>query len=97
MYLNSVEWGDGVFGAEAAAREHFGIGAAYLSTQQAAQLAAVLPNPRRWSAGRPSGYVQQKASWVRQQMRQLGGSHYLDRLRWQAPAWWPEALRKRLE
>lgn len=81
VYLNSVEWGNGIFGAEAAAQHHFGIGAAYLSTAQASQLAAVLPNPREWSAGRPGPHVRQRASWIRQQMRQLGGGHYLNQLR----------------
>ena len=80
VYLNSVEWGNGVFGAEAAAQHHFGKGAAYLSTAQASQLAAVLPNPREWSAGRPGPLVRRRASWIRQQMRQLGGSHYLNQL-----------------
>lgn len=81
VYLNSVEWDSGVFGAEAAAQHHFGVGAPYLSAAQASQLAAVLPNPREWSAGRPGPHVRQRASWIRQQIRQLGGSHYLDRLR----------------
>ena len=80
VYLNSVEWGNGVFGAEAAARHHFARGAPYLSRQQASLLAAVLPNPRQWSAGRPGGYVSRRAGWIRQQMWQLGGSHYLQRL-----------------
>ena len=77
VYLNSVEWGDGVFGAEAAARHHFGIGAPYLSDRQASLLAAVLPNPREWSPSRPSAYVAERAAWIRQQERQLGGSDYL--------------------
>ena len=77
VYLNSVEWDDGVFGAEAAARHHFGIGAPYLSRQQASLLAAVLPNPRNWSAGRPSPYVLRRAAWIRKQMSQLGGNGYL--------------------
>lgn len=77
VYLNSVEWGSGVFGAEAAAQHHFGRGAPYLSTRQASQLAAVLPNPRAWSAGQPSAYVSNRAAWIRQQMRQLGGNAYL--------------------
>lgn len=80
VYLNSAEWGNGVFGAEAAARLHFGRGAPYLSRQQASLLAAVLPNPRQWSAGRPNAYVNRRANWIRQQMWQLGGSHYLQRL-----------------
>ena len=77
VYLNSAEWGHGVFGAEAAARHHFGTGAPYLSARQASLLAAILPNPRQWSASRPSAYVNRRAGWIRQQMRQLGGSHYI--------------------
>lgn len=77
VYLNSVEWGDGIFGAEAAARHHFGVGAPSLSARQASQLAAVLPNPRAWSAGQPSAYVANRAAWIRQQVRQLGGDAYL--------------------
>jgi monofunctional biosynthetic peptidoglycan transglycosylase len=80
VYLNTVEWDDGVFGAEAAARHHFGIGASYLSNQQAALMAAVLPNPREWSPSRPSGYVSRRANWIRRQSGQLGGSHYLNQL-----------------
>ena len=48
IYLNSVEWGEGVFGAEAASRHYFGIGANALSAQQAAQLAVMLPAPKRF-------------------------------------------------
>ena len=81
VYLNSVEWDDGVFGAEAAARHHFRTSAANLSTQQASYLAAVLPNPLRWSASRPSSYVARRAGWIRQQMRQLGGDDYLQAIR----------------
>lgn len=77
VYLNSAEWDDGVFGAEAAARHHFGTGAASLSRQQASLLAAVLPNPRNWSASRPSPYVLRRAGWIRKQMGQLGGESYL--------------------
>ncbi len=93
VYLNSVEWGDGVFGAEAAARHHFKIGAPYLSRTQASLLAAVLPNPRAWSASRPGPHVQRRAAWIRRQSQQLGGSHYLAQLRPSLPAWWPQALR----
>ena len=49
VYLNLAEWGDGVFGAEAAAYAHFGKSAAQLSREEAARLAAILPSPRRWS------------------------------------------------
>lgn len=54
LYLNLAEWGDGVFGAQAAARHHFGKSAAALSVDEAARLAAILPSPRRWS---PRGAV----------------------------------------
>ncbi len=81
VYLNSVEWGVGIFGAEAAAQHHFGIGAPYLSASQASQLAAVLPNPREWNAGRPGPHVRSRAAWIRKQVRQLGGSGYLNKLR----------------
>jgi monofunctional biosynthetic peptidoglycan transglycosylase len=92
VYLNSVEWGDGIFGAEAAAQHHFKVGAPYLSRQQASLLAAVLPNPRAWSASRPSAQVSRRAAWIRQQIWQLGGSHYLNRIQPQRPGWWPKEL-----
>ncbi|WP_263261507.1 monofunctional biosynthetic peptidoglycan transglycosylase [Pseudomonas sp. RIT-PI-S] len=77
VYLNSAEWDDGVFGAEAAARHHFNVSAGSLTRQQASLLAAVLPSPREWSASRPSPYVLRRAAWIRQQMSQLGGDDYL--------------------
>ncbi|WP_367598396.1 monofunctional biosynthetic peptidoglycan transglycosylase [Pseudomonas fulva] len=80
VYLNSAEWGQGVFGAQAAARYHFGVEASQLSRQQAAQLAAVLPSPLKWNAGKPSTYVASRAGWIRRQMSQLGGSSYLMQL-----------------
>ena len=52
IYLNVVEWGDGVYGAEAAARYHFGVPAAALTPAQAARLAAMLPSPRSYRPGR---------------------------------------------
>ena len=57
IYLNVVEWGDGVFGAQAAAKYHFGTTADRLSPQQAAHLAAVLPSPRRYERGRVTPYL----------------------------------------
>ena len=57
LYLNFAEWGEGVFGAEAAARHHFGVSAAMLSAEQAAWLAAILPSPRRYERGRTTDYV----------------------------------------
>jgi len=57
LYLNFAEWGEGVFGAEAAARHHFGVGAAALSATQAAYLAAILPSPRRYARGTTTPYI----------------------------------------
>jgi monofunctional biosynthetic peptidoglycan transglycosylase len=57
LYLNYAEWGDGVFGAEAAARFHFGVAASALSASQAAFLAAILPSPRRYARGAATPYV----------------------------------------
>jgi monofunctional glycosyltransferase len=57
LYLNVAEWGDGVFGAEAAARHHFGVSAAQLSPEQAAWLAAILPSPHRYERGRLTPYL----------------------------------------
>jgi monofunctional biosynthetic peptidoglycan transglycosylase len=71
VYLNSVEFGPGIFGAQAAARYYFGVDARQLNKQQAALLAAVLPNPHRFSAKTPSPYVRKRQQWILQQMRQL--------------------------
>ena len=57
VYLNVIEWGPGIFGAEAAARTYFGVPAAALSPRQAALLAAALPNPQRWNPSQPSRWL----------------------------------------
>jgi monofunctional biosynthetic peptidoglycan transglycosylase len=57
VYLNSVEWGEGIFGAEAAARRYYNIGAGSLSAEQAARLAVMLPAPRRYEKNPYSAYV----------------------------------------
>jgi monofunctional biosynthetic peptidoglycan transglycosylase len=64
VYLNVAEFGPGVFGVEAAAREYFGANAASLDIADAALLAAVLPNPRRLDAARPSEYVRERQRWI---------------------------------
>ncbi|MDX2259174.1 MAG: monofunctional biosynthetic peptidoglycan transglycosylase [Hyphomicrobiaceae bacterium] len=69
VYLNLVEWGPGVFGAEAAARYHFGKPAAALSPAEAARLAVSLPNPLRRSAGRPSPLVHRLAGRIQARVR----------------------------
>lgn len=64
VYLNVIEWAPGVYGAEAAARTSFGVAAADLDPRRAALLAAVLPNPRLWAAGRPTAYVLARAGVI---------------------------------
>ena len=64
VYLNVAEFGEGVFGAEAAARHHFGVTAADLTGRQAALLAAVLPNPRERNPAAPSGFVDRRANAI---------------------------------
>lgn len=71
VYLNSVEFGPGVFGVEAAAQQYFGRSAAKLTRQQAALLAAVLPNPHRFLVNAPSPYVRKRQQWILKQMQQL--------------------------
>ena len=58
IYLNVAEWGEGIFGAEAAARYHFGVPAAALGPEQAAWLAAILPSPKRYERGRRTPYLE---------------------------------------
>jgi len=64
LYLNVAEWGNGVFGAEAAARHYFGIPAAKLSAPQAAWLGAILPSPRRYDSNRNSAWIAKKTEVV---------------------------------
>ncbi len=68
VYLNVVELGDGVFGAEAAARHHFGTAAAHLGRREAALLAASLPSPRRSSIARPSPTLRERQRWILRQI-----------------------------
>lgn len=72
VYLNIIEMGDGVYGAEAAAQTYFGKPAKNLTRYEAALIAAVLPNPKRMSPARPSAYVYERQRWIVRQMRNLG-------------------------
>lgn len=80
VYLNVAEWDTGVFGLEAAAQHYFGASGSALTERQASLLAAILPSPRTRSAARPDAQVERRSQWVRQQMRNLGGTGYLERL-----------------
>lgn len=73
LYLNVVEWGDGIFGIEAAARHYYGKSAAMLGPDEAAHLAVILPNPRRLKIG-SSRYVERRASIIYSRMMRRGGA-----------------------
>ncbi len=70
-YLNVVEWGPGVYGAETAAQFYFHKNAGALGADEAARLAAILPDPLKWSASRPDRYVAGRAAFIRAQMPDL--------------------------
>lgn len=80
VYANVVEFGDGVYGAQAAARTYFRRDAKDLTLAQSARMAAVLPSPKRYSIANPGPYVQRQSRWVERNVRQLGGAAYLDTL-----------------
>jgi monofunctional biosynthetic peptidoglycan transglycosylase len=80
VYLNSAQFGPDVFGVEAAAQTYFHKHATALTRAEAAQLAAVLPNPVRLHADRPSAYVTERREWILGQMRDLGEFSYLRNL-----------------
>jgi len=80
VYLNIAETGQRTFGIEAAARRYFGQPASALTPEQAALIAAVLPNPRRMQVDRPSAYVLERRDHILQQMELLGGTAYLERI-----------------
>ena len=63
-YLNIIEWGPGIYGAQAAARIYFDRSARTLTPQEAALMAAVLPNPRRWSPVKPTDYIRSRAATI---------------------------------
>lgn len=79
VYLNIAEFGPGIFGVEAASQRYFHKPASRLTAADAALLAAVLPNPIRYRAAAPSGYVRERQQWILRQMRQLGGEGFLQR------------------
>ncbi|EGT5660383.1 monofunctional biosynthetic peptidoglycan transglycosylase [Cronobacter dublinensis subsp. dublinensis] len=77
VYLNIAEFGEGVFGVEEASQRYFNKPARRLTASEAALLAAVLPNPLRFKATAPSGYVRARQQWILRQMRQLGGESFM--------------------
>jgi len=70
IYLNVIEWGDGVFGAEAAAHHYYGVGASSLTPEAAARLAAIVPDPRRYDHQRTSAFISRKTQTILARMPQ---------------------------
>ena len=80
VYLNIAQFGDGIYGVEAASRRFYRKPAAQLTREEAAVLAAVLPNPITFKVQAPSAYVFKRRDWILAQMRGLGGPNYLREL-----------------
>ena len=78
VYLNVAEWGDGIFGAEAAAQVRFGKSAADLTEREAALLAAVLPSPNRYRVDPPGSYVRRQAGTYQARMRVVANEGLAD-------------------
>ena len=75
VYLNSIEMGDGIYGADAVAEEHFGTDAQNLTKAQCALIAATLPNPRKFSSKNPSAYMRKRQARIMREMK------YVDKLK----------------
>ncbi len=78
VYLNIAEFGPNIFGVQNAAYTHYKKTASQLTQHEASLLAAVLPNPHKMHASKPSNYVSQRAAHITAQTKSLGGSHYLE-------------------
>lgn len=77
VYLNVIEMGPGIYGVQAAAKEHFGKDASKLSKGQAALIAGCLPNPRRFIAGNPSPYIQRRKGQIMSLMNKIGRIEFI--------------------
>ena len=86
LYLNEVEWAPGVYGAQAASEFHFRKPASALNATEAARLAAVLPNPRRWSASHPSAYILGRSTIINARMSEVPAEKPL-------PCGWSEKMK----
>jgi len=80
VYLNVIEFGDGIYGVGAAGKRFFNKSPDRINRQEAALLAAVLPNPKRFKVDRPSAYVRRRQAWILMQMRLLGGSSTIEEI-----------------
>jgi monofunctional glycosyltransferase len=76
VYLNSVEWGPGIYGAESASRHWFGKSAKNLTRAEAARLAAILPSPLKWKAAKPGKYVKKRSGSIQSRARAVDAGGY---------------------
>jgi len=76
VYLNVIEMGKGIYGAEAAAKVHFGKPAARLTRAESALLAAILPSPAKWNPARPTSYLINRQQWILWNMGNIGSVSY---------------------
>ena len=88
VYLNSIEMGEGIYGAEAVAQLHFGTTAAELTRAQCALIAATLPNPLRYDSAHPSRYMLKRQRKIMREMRHIPLFHYPE----EAKAYWPSSV-----
>ena len=80
IYMNIAEFGDGIFGVEAACQRYFRTPANSIHLWGASRLAAVLPNPKAMNPKRPSAYVNKRAKWIQRQIDRMGGKQILDKI-----------------
>lgn len=80
VYLNIAEFGNGIYGVQAAAKQFFNTTAAQLTKTQSALMVTALPAPKRYNLARPSSYMFRRSRWVMRYMDLLGNSHYLKKL-----------------
>jgi len=78
VYLNVIEMGDGIYGAEAASQVYFHKSAKNLTRSEAAAIAAVLPNPRKWRPDKPTPYITRKKAWIIARMNYISKPEWVD-------------------
>lgn len=96
VYLNVIEMGNGVYGAEAAAQRYFHLPASRLSAYQSALITACYPNPRRWNPASPTPYIRQRAASIQQLMPKIGTPRFDSEHLQKARTRYKEAERKRV-
>lgn len=81
VYMNIAEFGNGIFGVEAACQRYFGKPAKNIRLREASRLAAVLPYPKAMNPKHPSAYVNKRARWIQRQIEQMGGKLVLEKIK----------------